>query len=159
MSSIVLIFISAMHSASGIFGVITVAKGTIVLSKQSTLDGGINAHPFLAYMTGSTTIFFGLYSISFLYTASMHTGVDNMPIFTASTFISSNIASICSSIIFGVISSILITLEVFSATTQTTTLIPNTPRLDIVFKSACIPAPPLQSEPAIVNAVFIIYPP
>lgn len=50
-----------------------------------------------------------------------------IPIFTASTSISSNTASICFSIISGVISWMSITRLVFSATTETITLIPNTP--------------------------------
>ena len=39
-----------------------------------------------------------------------------------------------------------------------TALIPKTPFTVIVFKSAWIPAPPLQSLPAMVNAVFIMAP-
>ena len=45
---------------------------------------------------------------------------------------------------------------VFWAVSAVIALIPYTPFAIIVFKSAWMPAPPLESLPAIVNAVFII---
>ena len=48
-----------------------------------------------------------------------------------------------------------ITRAVFSATTDTMTLMPNTPCAAMVLRSACTPAPPEQSEPAIVSTFFI----
>ena len=85
----------------------------------------------------------------------MQSGEDSIPILTASGTISSNTASICSSIIFGLISWMSITRAVFSATTETITLMPNTPCAAMVFRSACTPAPPEQSEPAMVSTFFI----
>lgn len=126
-SETVEICISAIFSASGIFGVSTSASGITVSIKVETAVGFINGQPFLAYITGSITTFWGLYCNSFFATAFIHSGVESIPIFTASTSISSNTASICFSIISGVISWMSITRLVFSATTETITLIPNTP--------------------------------
>ena len=83
----------------------------------------------------------------------MHTGVESIPTFTASAPISSKTASICFSIMSGVTSWMAITRLVFSATTDTTTLMPKTPWAENVLRSAWIPAPPLQSEPATVNTL------
>ena len=80
----------------------------------------------------------------------------SIPTFTASTSISVNTASIWSQITLGEMSSMEITRSVFSATTETITLIPYTPWAAKVFKSAWMPAPPLQSEPAMVNACFMV---
>ena len=45
---------------------------------------------------------------------------------------------------------------VFSATTEVITLAPYTPCAENALRSACIPAPPEQSDPAIVKHFFII---
>ncbi len=53
-----------------------------------------------------------------------------------------------------------LTLVVFCAVTAVITDVPKTPSDENVFKSACIPAHPPLSDPAIVNAVgylFILY--
>ena len=88
----------------------------------------------------------------------MHAGVESMPTLTASGGMSSNTASIWSAMTLGEMSSMERTRAVFSATTETMTLMPNTPSADMVFRSAWMPAPPLQSDPAMVNAVFILPP-
>src|SRR2546428_305924 len=48
----------------------------------------------------------------------------------------------------------LLTPTVFCAVTAVTTLVPNTPNWWNVFRSAWSPAPPPESEPAIVRAIF-----
>jgi len=46
------------------------------------------------------------------------------------------------------------TPTVFWAVTAVITLVPNTPNWWNVFKSAWMPAPPPESDPAIVRAIF-----
>jgi len=48
---------------------------------------------------------------------------------------------------------IFLTPVVFCAVMHVITEAPNTPMFENAFKSACIPAPPDESEPAIVNAI------
>ena len=81
---------------------------------------------------------------------------ETMPIFTASGRMSVNTLSISCSRNSGVTSKIPWTPVVFWAVSAVIALIPYTPFAIIVFKSAWMPAPPLESLPAIVNAVFII---
>ena len=82
---------------------------------------------------------------------------DTIPIFTASGKISLNTASICDATTSQGISYTPKTPVVFCEVTEFITLIPKTPLAANDFKSACIPAPPLESEPAIVKAVFISF--
>ena len=137
-------------------GVKRVAAGMTVLISVSIELSCIKGLPFFAYMTGSMTTWAGRYSRSLEATASMQAGVESIPTLTASGGMSSKTASIWSAMTFGEMSSIEMTREVFSATTETMTLIPKTPSADIVLRSACTPAPPLQSEPAMVRAVLIM---
>ena len=78
-----------------------------------------------------------------------------MPILTASGNISVNMLSSCFPRNSGVTSMIADTPIVFWAVREVIALIEYIPFAIIVFISACIPAPPLQSLPAIVRAVFI----
>ena len=66
------------------------------------------------------------------------------------------IQSSCSAKNFGVTSMISVTPVVFWAVKAVMALIAYTPCAIIVLISAWMPAPPLESLPAIVNAVFII---
>src|SRR5256885_12094227 len=50
------------------------------------------------------------------------------------------------------------TSTVFCAVTAVTTLVPNTPNWGNVFRSAWMPAPPPESEPAMVRATFTLAP-
>ncbi len=79
-----------------------------------------------------------------------------MPILTASGYISVKTASIWASKKLGFTSIISVTPVVFCAVRAVIALIANTPFKVIALISACIPAPPELSEPAIVRAVFII---
>ena len=79
-----------------------------------------------------------------------------MPVFIASGKMSSKMQSSCKSRKSESVSAILFTAVVFCAVSAVTALIAYTPRQHIVFMSACIPAPPIESLPAIVSAVFIL---
>ena len=57
-SASVLISIPERTSASGIFGVITVARGNNLLFNVPMASSLISLAPLVATMTGSTTIFF-----------------------------------------------------------------------------------------------------
>ena len=78
-----------------------------------------------------------------------------MPILTASGRISVKTLSICSFKNSGDTSKIPWSPVVFWAVSAVIALMAYTPLAVMVFKSAWIPAPPLESLPAIVNAVFI----
>ena len=80
---------------------------------------------------------------------------ESIPIFTASGRISVKILSICCPANSGVTSMIPCTPVVFCAVNAMTALIPYTPLAAIVLRSAWIPAPPLQSLPAMVSTFFI----
>ena len=78
-----------------------------------------------------------------------------MPVFTASGRISVKMQSSCSARNCGVTSIISATFVVFCAVSAVIALIAYTPFAIIVLMSAWIPAPPPESLPAIVSAVFI----
>ena len=80
-----------------------------------------------------------------------------MPIFTASGKMSVKTASSCSSKKWGVDSKMSVTPVVFWAVRAVTAQVANTPLAVMVLMSAWIPAPPLESLPAMVNAVLIIF--
>ena len=79
-----------------------------------------------------------------------------MPIFTASGRRSVNTLSSCCARNAGGTSEMPWTPTVFCAVSAVTALMANTPFMVIVLISAWIPAPPQESPPAIVNAVFMI---
>ena len=68
-----------------------------------------------------------------------------------------NTASSCSPRNSGVASMMSVTPVVFWAVRAVTALMANTPLSVMVLMSAWIPAPPLESLPAIVNAVLILF--
>ncbi len=72
-----------------------------------------------------------------------------MPIFTASTPMSSATARTWATIISGGIDSTASTPTVFCAVSAVIAVIPWTPQRAKAFRSAWIPAPPPESEPAI----------
>ena len=78
-----------------------------------------------------------------------------MPIFTASGKMSVNTASSSASKKAGVASRMSVTPVVFWAVRAVTALMANTPLRVMVLRSAWMPAPPLESLPAMVNAVFM----
>ncbi len=88
--------------------------------------------------------------------ASTIPGDDTMPIFTASGRISSNTASIWSRTISGDISWTDRTPIVFCAVMAVITEVANSLCAWMVLISACMPAPPLESEPAMVSTVRML---
>ena len=86
---------------------------------------------------------------------SMSADDDTMPILTASGKMSVNTASSCSARKCGVESKMSVTPVVFWAVRAVMALMANTPLAVMVLMSAWMPAPPLESLPAMVKAVFI----
>ena len=147
-----------ISDASSMFGVITQEMGTSLSINEDTASCCSNASPLLATITGSKTYFSTAYSSSFWATVSMIPALDSIPVLHASTLISVNTASICFPTNAGGMSCIPKTPTVFCAVTDVTTDVPYTCRAANVFKSACIPAPPPESDPAIVNVTFMASP-
>jgi len=142
-------------SASGILGVITVASGNNLLFNMLIASSLISLAPLVATITGSTTIFPALYSVSLSAITSISSPEATIPVLTASGYISVNILSSCSAKNLGDTSIISVTPVVFCAVRAVIALIAYTRLAVIVFISACIPAPPLESLPAIVKALYI----
>ena len=153
-----LILIPESTSASGIFGVITLAKGKSFSCIDFIALFSIRFDPLVATITGSSTIFFTLYFTSSYSIASTISGEDTMPIFIASGKISSKIISNWLLTNSGATFTIPVTPVVFCAVSAVMALIAYTLFAVIVFISACIPAPPIESLPAIVNTFFISCP-
>ena len=80
-----------------------------------------------------------------------------MPIFTASGRMSSNTASIWAPTKAGFTSITPNTPVVFWAVSAVMTLSPNSWWAMMVFKSAWMPAPPLESDPAMVRTAFMAF--
>ena len=144
-------------SASGIFGVRSVTIGKSFSLMVETVPPSERASPLVATMTGSQTIILGLYSLSLSATAEIILAVGSIPSFTASTWISSNTASICFCISSTGTLKTDSTRVVFSATTDVITLMPKVSLALKALRSACIPAPPEQSEPATDKHFNILY--
>ena len=117
-----------------------------------------SAVPLVEIITGSSMTA-GLYFRSTAATACIFSRFTTMPTFTASGGISSNTARSCSSTTDAFTGSTRNTPQVFWTVIAVRALIPYRPNAPMVFKSAWIPAPPLQSDPAIVRTVFIRLPP
>ena len=114
-SASVLISISESTSASGIFGVITVARGNNLLFNVPMASSLISLAPLVATITGSTTIFFAWYSVSLSAIVSISSLDETIPVLIASGLISVKILSSCSAKNFGVTSIISVTPVVFWA--------------------------------------------
>ena len=114
-SASVLISISESTSASGIFGVITVARGNNLLFNVPMASSLISLAPLVATITGSTTIFFAWYSVSLSAIVSISSLDETIPVLIASGLISVKILSSCSAKNFGVTSIISVTPVVFGA--------------------------------------------
>ena len=101
------------------------------------------------------TIFLKPYDFIDFSITSINSEEETIPIFTASGKMSVATALICSSKNSGLTSNILKTPVVFCAVKEVIALMPKTLQHVNVFKSAWMPAPPLESLPAIVRTVFI----
>ena len=87
-------------------------------------------------------------------TAEIKSALCNIPILTALAFMSDRQQLICFTTNSIGISNISKTPFVFCSVNAVIAVIPYTPKLVSVFKSACIPAPPLGSDPAMTKTVF-----
>ena len=143
------------RSASGILGVITSARGNSSSIRAARALSCIRLEPLVATITGSTTMCSARYSRSLVPMARMMSALDTMPIFTASGRMSRNTQSSCCPTNSGAASSTPDTPVVFWAVRAVITLMPYTPRQVMVFRSAWMPAPPLESLPAMVSTFFI----
>ena len=83
----------------------------------------------------------------------MISALDSMPVLTASVPMSASTASTCDSITDVGSSSTSVTSSVFCAVIAVTTEVPYTPSAAKVLRSAWMPAPAPESEPAIVIAL------
>ena len=79
----------------------------------------------------------------------------SIPVLTAPTGRSVATASICAATMSGGTSCTAVTSRVFWAVSAVITLMPKTPFASKALRSAWMPAPPPESEPAIVRAVGI----
>ena len=155
MSAALRIVMPERISASGMLGVSTVARGSRSSFRAETASSVMSRSPEVATITGSTTRFLAPYSFSLAAITRISGMLETMPVFTASGKISVNTQSSSSARKSGVHSTMLLTPVVFWATRAVTAQVANTPLAVMVLISAWIPAPPLGSVPAIVNAVFI----
>ena len=137
----------------------TNAKGNSLVFRASMACSSIKRAPLVATMTGSTTIFLAEYCFNLLAMVSINSCLETIPILTASGKISVKMASSSWPRNSGVALKISVTPVVFCAVKAVMALVANTPLVVIVLISAWIPAPPLESEPAIVHAVNIKIPP
>ena len=112
-------------SASGMLGVITVARQNSWRTSASTAASAMSAEPDVAIITGSTTTLAALWRSSPSAMAPTMAGDDTMPIFTASGRMSSKTASIWVPTKTGSTSSTSVTPSVFWAVSAVMTLSPN----------------------------------
>ncbi len=75
------------------------------------------------------------------------------PVLAAPTPMSEATASICAATVSGGISTSPVTPTVFCTVTAVTAVVPCTPQAKKVRRSACMPALPPESDPAMVSAV------
>ena len=136
-------------AASAQFGVATRAYG----SSRSTAATTPSRCPLVATSTGSTTRCGSRPAFAASATASATAGVPSIPVFTARTAKSVSTLSSCSVTVRGGSGSTASTPRVFCAVTAVSTLVPYAPRAAKTFRSAWMPAPPPESEPAMVSTV------
>ena len=128
----------------------TVASGSSRSTSTETASSRSSRAPDAATITGSTTSRTGCVSRNAA-TVSTISALKSIPVFAASTPMSSQIVASCARMNSGGASWIERTSVVFCAVSATTALIPWQPRLANAFRSAWIPAPPPESDVAIVR--------
>ena len=138
-------------SASGTFGVKTSASGKSSSRIAFTASSRSRRSPLFATITGSTTRNGKACCFTFAATTSMIAAFASIPVFTASGRMSSTTASICAATNAGGASCIAVTPIVFCAVSAVIAVVPYTPSAAHVFRSAWIPAPALESEPAMIE--------
>ena len=142
----------ASSSASGRLGVITVATRSSSPRRAATASSSISASPCLLAQTGSTTT--GTPAGRLLSNAATRrvvAAVPSIPVLTASTPMSSTTLRNWARTASSGSGHQPWTPTEFWAVTAVSTLIPCTPKASIVLRSAWMPAPPPESEPAMVS--------
>ncbi len=155
MSSRVRTAMPASTSASGMFGVTTRASRSSVVFSACAASWSSNWSPLLATITGSTTRLGRSSDSIAAATTSTMAEVASMPVLTASQPMSAATASICAPTNSAGTRCTPVTPRVFCAVRAVTAEVPYTPWAAKVLRSAWMPAPPPESEPAIVRAVGI----
>ena len=117
----------------------------------------INLTPVVVTITGSKIIFLALILLSDLVTASITFEECSIPILIASGFISLEVYSICFEISLTGIFTIERTPVVFWAVRAVIAVIAYDPNEVTVLISAWIPAPPDESDPAIISNFDFIF--
>ena len=153
-SLMLLILTELSISASGMLGVTISALGRIS-SRRSSVEFFKRVVPSFERITGSTTSFSIPYRSIFSATVSTIFSLESIPSFAASQPMSLITASNWSPTNCSGRSCMPLTSKVFWAVTEVSTESPYTPRVVKVLRSAWIPAPPLESDPATVSALGI----
>ncbi|EAL07218.1 conserved hypothetical protein [Listeria monocytogenes str. 1/2a F6854] len=144
--------------ASNKFGVVIVAFGNSKSRIASAFSGWINSSSPLQTITGSITTFFKSYLSMASRVALMISIEPSIPVFIASTGPPERIVFSCSRTSCASIG-VTPCAQLLSGSIVTIVVIalkPYVPYSSNVFRSACKPAPPLESEPAIVNVFLIV---
>src|SRR3954447_10761412 len=142
----------ARTRASGTFGVATAARGRMSSTSASRASGARRTAPDSATITGSTTSgVSGSASSRARATASTVGASLSMPSLIARGGRSSRIARTCASMISGGTGWTAVTPTVFCAVIAVMALVPWTPQAAKALRSAWMPAPPPESEPAMVR--------
>ena len=147
----------ARVNASGRFGVTISAMGRSFSFISLSASACIRAQPLVGTITGSTTIWRGPYVSRALTTASSVAASFTMPTFTASGRMSSITAAIWSYTACGGRACTYLTPTVFCTVTAVTAVAPYTPSAENVLRSACRPAPPEGSDPAMESADIYLF--
>jgi len=140
----------------GGLGVTTAANGSITSRIIVIASGSRRASPLAATITGSTTTFGILRMRIRSATAPIISVRESIPVFAAAIVKSSATASICAATKAGSRLATALTPRVFCAVIAVMALVPKTANAAKVLRSAWIPAPPLESEPAMVSATAVM---
>ena len=136
--------------ASRRLGVATAAAGSSSSRYACTAPSSVRRRPVEATKTGSTTSAGRL--LASAATSLTISSLYRTPVLAPETVMSSMTASICARTKAAGKTWTAFTCAVFWAVTQVIAVVPNTPRAAKVLRSAWIPAPPPESEPAMVSA-------
>ena len=162
---LVLVFVAADRSIGQRAGLgqvwgETVARGRISPTRARCASGSSKLAPDSATITGSTTTGVSSGSSSSTpATASVTSLVPSIPTFTASTPMSSRTARTWAITICAGSGWIALTPAVLCAVTAVIAVIPCTPQRANAFRSAWTPAPPPESEPAMLSTVRVLIDP
>ena len=152
MAASVVTVMPASAPASWRFGVTTYASGSSSLLSASRAEGSSSGSPDFAIMTGSSTIGAWPNAPSRRATSATIGAVESMPTFTASAPKSASTDSSCAPTNSGGRLYTPWTPTEFCAVTAVMTDMPKTRKAEKVLRSAWMPAPPPESDPATVSA-------